>query len=45
MVGPNVIGRRGEVRAEHDLQINIKNDREIEVILHHLEHQNDILVR
>jgi hypothetical protein len=26
------------------LQINIKNEQEIEVILHHLEHQNDILV-
>jgi uncharacterized membrane protein len=44
MVGQNVIGRHAEARAEHDLQINIKNEQEIEVILHHLEHQNDILV-
>jgi uncharacterized membrane protein len=44
MVGQNVIGRHAEARAEHDLQINIKNEQEIEVILHHLEHQNEILV-
>jgi uncharacterized membrane protein len=44
MVGQNVIGRHAEARAEHDLQINIKNEQEIEVILHHLEHQNAILV-
>jgi uncharacterized membrane protein len=44
MVGQNVIGRHAEARAEHDLQINIKNEQEIEIILHHLEHQNEILV-
>ena len=44
MVGQNVIGRHTEARAEHDLQINIKNEQEIEVILHHLEHQNEILL-
>jgi uncharacterized membrane protein len=44
MVGQNVIGRHAEARAEHDLQINIKNEHEIEVILHHLEHQNEILM-
>jgi uncharacterized membrane protein len=44
MVGQNVIGRHAEARAEHDLQINMKNEHEIEVILHHLEHQNEILV-
>jgi uncharacterized membrane protein len=44
MVGQNVIGRHAEARAEHDLQINIKNEQEIEIILHHLEHQNEILL-
>src|SRR5215467_5484870 len=44
MVGQNVIGRHAEARAEHDLQINMKNEQEIEIILHHLEHQNEILV-
>ena len=40
MVGQNIIGRHAEARAEHDLEINIKAEQEIEVILHHLEHQN-----
>jgi uncharacterized membrane protein len=44
MVGQNIIGRHAEARAEHDLQINIKAEHEIEVILHHLEHQNEILM-
>jgi uncharacterized membrane protein len=44
MVGQNVIGRHAEARAEHDLQINMKSEQEIEVILHHLEHQNEILL-
>jgi len=44
MVGQNVIGRHAEARAEHDLEINIKNEQEIEVILQHLEHQNEILM-
>ena len=44
MVGQNVIGRHAEARAEHDLQINMKNEQEIEIILHHLEHQNEILM-
>src|SRR5262249_46774644 len=44
MVGQNIIGRHAEARAEHDLEINIKAEQEIEVILHHLEHQNEILM-
>ena len=44
MVGQNIIGRHAEARAEHDLEINIKAEQEIEVILHHLEHQNGILI-
>ena len=42
MVGQNIIGRHAEARAEHDLEINVKAEQEIEVILHHLEHQNEI---
>jgi uncharacterized membrane protein len=44
MVGQNLQGQHAEARAEHDLQINIKAEQEIEVILHHLEHQNEILL-
>lgn len=43
MVGQNVIGKHAEARAEHDLEINVKAEQEIEVILHHLEHQNAVL--
>ena len=42
MVGQNIIGRHAEARAEHDLEINIKAEQEIEVILHHLEHQKPL---
>ena len=44
MVGQNLQGQHAEARAEHDLEINIKAEQEIEVILHHLEHQNEILI-
>jgi uncharacterized membrane protein len=44
MVGQNVIGRHAEARAEHDLEINVRAEQEIEVILEHLEHQNRILI-
>lgn len=45
MVGQNIQGAHSEARAQHDLDINIKAEQEIEVILQHLEHQNDILMR
>ena len=44
MVGQNVQGRHAELRAQSDFEINIKAEREIEVILHHLEFQNAILI-
>ena len=44
MVGQNVQGRHAEARAEHDLEVNVKAEQEIEVILHHLEQQNDLLI-
>ena len=44
MVGQNIQGRHADVRAENDLDINIKAEEEIEVILHHLEYQNQILI-
>jgi len=45
MVGQNIQGAHSEARAEHDLEVNIKAEQEIEVVLQHLEHQNDILMR
>ena len=44
MVGQNIQGRQSEARAEHDLEVNIKAEQEIEVILHHLEGQNEMLI-
>lgn len=44
MVGQNVQGRHSELRAESDFEINIKAEKEIEVILHHLEYQNAVLI-
>ena len=44
MVGQNIQGQHAEARAEHDLEINVKAEQEIEVILNHLEQQNDMLI-
>jgi uncharacterized membrane protein len=44
MVGQNVQGRHSELRAESDFQINIKAEQEVELVLHHLEYQNAILI-
>jgi uncharacterized membrane protein len=44
MVGQNVQGRQSDARAQHDLDINIKAEKEIETILEHLEYQNNLLL-
>lgn len=44
MVGQNLLGRHAEVRAEHDLEVNVRAEQEIEVILRHLEYQNTMLI-
>jgi len=44
MVGQNLQGRHAEARAESDLEINIKAEQEIEVILRHLEYQNGMML-
>ena len=45
MVGQNLQGMHSEARAEHDLEVNVKAEQEIEVILQHLEYQNQILMK
>lgn len=45
MVGQNIQGRHADARAESDLEVNIKAEEGIEVILRHLEYQNDILIK
>jgi uncharacterized membrane protein len=44
MVGQNVQGRHAELRADNDLEVNVKAEAEIEVILQHLEYQNSLLI-
>lgn len=44
MVGQNIQGAQSEARAEHDLDVNIKAEQEIELILQHLERQNNMLI-
>jgi uncharacterized membrane protein len=45
MVGQNLQGMHSEARAQHDLEVNVKAEQEIEVILQHLEYQNTILMK
>jgi len=45
MVGQNIQGSHAELRAEHDLDVNVKAEKEIEVILEHLEYQNAALLK
>ena len=45
MVGQNIQGDHAQARAEHDLDVNVKAEGEIEVILQHLEYQNNALLR
>ena len=42
--GQNIQGAHAEARAEHDLEVNVKAEDEIEVILKHLEYQNTLLL-
>ena len=44
MIGQNLQGRHAENRAESDFEVNIRAEKEIEVILLHLEHQNELIM-
>lgn len=44
MIGQNIQGRHSEIQAEHDLEVNVKAEQEIEVVLEHLEYQNTMLI-
>ncbi len=44
MIGQNLQSRHTEARAEYDLQVNLKSEKEITAILSHLERQNRILM-
>ena len=44
MVGQNIEGRAAEWRAQMDFEINQKAEHEIEVVIAHLENQNELLL-
>lgn len=44
MVGQNIEGRAAEMRAQLDFEINKKAEHEVEVIIAHLENQNEMLL-
>jgi len=45
MVGQNLQGRHAEKRAESDFEVNVRAEKEIEVILLHLAHQNELILK
>ncbi len=45
MIGQNLQGRHAEKRAEADYEVNVRAEKEIEVILMHLEHQNELILK
>ncbi len=45
MIGQNLQGRHAEKRAESDFEVNVRAEKEIEVILLHLEHQNELIMK
>ncbi len=45
MVGQNLQGRHSEARAEADFDVNTEAERKIEVILEHLERQNELILK
>ncbi|MFA6051346.1 MAG: DUF1003 domain-containing protein [Methylobacter sp.] len=45
MIGQNLQGRHAEERAESDFDVNVRAEKEIEVILMHLEQQNELILK
>lgn len=45
MIGQNLQGRHSERRAESDYEVNVRAEKEIEVILMHLSSQNDMILK
>ncbi|MBI2610102.1 DUF1003 domain-containing protein [Candidatus Giovannonibacteria bacterium] len=43
MIGQNLQGKYSQLRSEHEYEINMKAEREIEAILLHLENHEEIL--
>jgi hypothetical protein len=43
--GQNLQGRHSEARTEADFELTTQSEREIEVILQHLENQNELILK
>ena len=44
MVGQNLEGKFAEQRAQADFEINKKAEHEVEIVIAHLENQNELLL-
>jgi uncharacterized membrane protein len=44
LVSQNLQERHAEIRAEHDLETNVKAEKEIEAIIKHLENQDKVML-
>ena len=44
LIGQNLQGQHNEIRAQNEFEINIKAEKEIELILKHLEYQNSLIL-
>lgn len=44
MVGQNLQGRHTEIRAQLDFETNLKAEKEVEILLRHIEHNSELLV-
>lgn len=44
MIGQNIESHEAELRTQHDLEVNIKAEEEIEIVLRHLEYQQGLLL-
>jgi len=45
MIGQNLQSRHSELRADADFEVNRKAETEVETILTHLEHQNELMLQ
>jgi uncharacterized membrane protein len=44
MIGQNLQSRHADIRAENDYEVNVRAEREVMAVLHHLEYQNAMLL-
>ncbi len=45
LIGQNLQSRHSETRSEIDFEVNLKAEKEIEAVLVHLDHQNQLILK